>query len=278
MTEYTSILVSKPAEHVALITLNRPNAANAFNTKMAEEFTAALYALSPSRDDEQSEDYSSEIRELRDIRCIVLTGAGNRAFSAGADLKERDGMSDAAWHAQHVIFERMFLALMECPLPVIAAVNGAAFGGGCEIVLACDFIYAAKNARFALPETSLGIMPGGGATQNLPHAVGLPRAKEIILAASAFSAEEAAAWGMVNHLSDPTSLMQDALAIAAKIARKGPLAVRQAKKAMNAAVATDRRAAYDVELEAYNQLIPTEDRREGVRAFNEKRPPVFKGK
>src|SRR5262249_28029552 len=130
--------------------------------------------------------------------CLVLTGSGS-AFCAGADLKERRGMTDAAWRRQHAVAEQMIKAAMECPIPVIAAVNGAAFAGGMELAFACDFIYAAHSARFALTEVSLGIIPGAAGTQNLPRAVGVRRAKQIVLTAEPFSAAEALAWGMVNR-------------------------------------------------------------------------------
>src|SRR5262249_59255113 len=132
-----------------------------------------------------------------DLRCVILTGAGEKAFSAGGDLKERDGMSDEAWRAQHAVIEESAYAIINASIPVIAAVNGIAFGGGCELALCCDFIYAARTARFALPEVTRGIMPGAGATQNLPRAVGARRAKEIIMSGRPFTAEEAQAWGMV---------------------------------------------------------------------------------
>ena len=263
MMSYEHIQVSTPVPHVRVITLNRPNAANAFNTKMAQEIADAV-ASSSSRES--------------DARCIVLTGAGTRAFCAGADLKERDGMTDDAWRSQHRTFEKMFSSIMECPLPIIAAVNGAAFGGGCEIALACDFIYAARTARFALTETSLGIMPGGGATQNLPRAVGMPRAREIIFLAQPFSADEAAAWGMVNRVIDPETLYDIVIGLADKITRNAPVAVRAAKRALKAAMSPDVKTGYAKEIEAYVTTVETEDRREGVRAFAEKRQPQFKGR
>jgi enoyl-CoA hydratase/carnithine racemase len=131
----------------------------------------------------------------------VLTGTGDKAFCAGGDLKERRGMTDEAWTRQHVIFERMVRALIDCPVPIIGAVNGAAYGGGCEIAGCCDFLYAAESARFALTEVTLGIMPGGGGTQTLPRAVGERRAKELILTGKPFTAAEAHAWGLVNEVS-----------------------------------------------------------------------------
>jgi enoyl-CoA hydratase/carnithine racemase len=211
-----------------------------------------------------------------DTRCIVLTGAGERAFCAGGDLKERDGMTQAQWQAQHELFERGFAALLELPTPVIAAVNGHAYGGGLETALACDFIYAARSARFALSEVRLGIMPGGGGTQNLPRAVGERRAKELILTARAFSAEEGLGWGLINKISD--EVLKEALETAKAIAENAPLSVRQAKKSIHYGLQMDLLTGYRFEIEAYNRLVDTEDRREGVRAFNEKRKPVFKGK
>jgi enoyl-CoA hydratase len=250
------------SEGVLLATLDRPEVANAFNTR------AALDLI----------DLFRSLQAPGDRRCVVITGAGERAFCAGADLKERDGMSDAQWRAQHETFERMFRAVLDCALPVIAAVNGAAYAGGLELVLCCDFAYASRAARFALTEVSLGIMPGGGGTQTLPRAVGERRAKELILAGRPFSAEEALAWGLVNGLCEPAKLLEETLATARRIAANAPLSVRQAKKAITAGLQTDLRSGLALELEAYNALVGTEDRREGIRAFNEKRKPAFKGR
>jgi len=246
---------------ILVVTLNRPEVLNAINTQMGHD----LYGL-----------WTLLAAEPGDTRCVVLTGAGERAFCAGGDLKERDGMAQATWQAQHELFERGFTALMELPLPVIAAVNGHAYGGGLETALACDFIYAARGARFALSEVRLGIMPGGGGTQNLPRAVGERRAKELILTARPFSAEEGAAWGLVNKVCD--NPLEEALATAKAIAENAPLSVRQAKKSIHYGLQTDLLTGYRFEIEAYNRLVDTEDRHEGVRAFNEKRKPVFKGK
>ena len=187
-------------------------------------------------------------------------------------------MTDEAWQAQHLVFERMLRAIIACPLPVIAAVNGAAYAGGCEIAAACDFIYAATEARFALTEVTLGIMPGAGGTQNLPRAVGERRAKELILSGLPFSAAEAEAWGLVNRVLPPQDLLPATLDIAERIAANGPLSVRQAKQAIHRGLQMSLADGLAFEIEAYNRLVPTEDRREGVRAFNEKRKPKFEGK
>jgi enoyl-CoA hydratase len=260
--QYPTLRLESRPEGVLVATLHRPEAANAFNTR------AALDLI----------DLFGSLRTPGEHRCVVLTGAGDRAFCAGADLKERDGFSDAQWHAQHETFERMFGAVLECPLPVIAAVNGAAYAGGLELVLCCDFAYASRTARFALTEVSLGIMPGGGGTQTLPRAAGERRAKELILAARPFSAEEALAWGVVNRLCEPPRLLEETVAVAARVAGNAPLSVREAKRAITAGLQTDLRSGLALELEAYNKLVGTEDRREGIRAFNEKREPRFKGR
>lgn len=187
-------------------------------------------------------------------------------------------MSDPAWRAQHEIFEHAFMALAECTVPVIAAVNGDAFGGGLEMALCCDFIYAAAEARFAQSEVRLGIMPGGMGTQNLPRALGERRAKELILSARPFSATEAEAWGLVNRVCPRVALLDEALGCARAIAANAPLAVRQAKKSVHYGLQMDLLTGYRFEIEAYNRLVDTEDRREGVRAFNEKRKPDFGGR
>jgi len=260
---YATLAVGRDGEHVLVVTLNRPEVLNAINTQMGRDLADLWTRLAAAPDA---------------ARCVVLTGAGDRAFCAGGDLKERDGMTDEAWRAQHEIFERAFLALMECPLPVIAAVNGHAFGGGLENALACDFIYAQRGARFAQSEVRLGIMPGGGGTQNLPRAVGERRAKELILTARPFTAEEGYEWGLVNRLCDPGRTLADALEAARTIADNAPISVRQAKKSIHLGLQMDLVSGYRFEIEAYNRLVDTADRREGVRAFNEKRKPEFKGK
>ena len=254
-----TLSLEQRGEHVLLVKLNRPDVLNALNSQMGRELLELWTRLTP---------------EPGALRCVVLTGTGERAFCAGADLKERDGMSQADWQAQHELFERGFMALMELPLPVIAALNGHAFGGGLEIALCCDFIYAAAGARFALPEVRLGIMPGGGGTQNLARAVGERRAKELILSARQFTADEGLAWGVFNKVGTVSEAIETAEAIAAN----APLAVRQAKKSIHYGLQTDLLTGYRFEIEAYNRLVDTEDRREGVRAFNEKRKPAFRGR
>jgi enoyl-CoA hydratase/carnithine racemase len=261
-TQYETLLVDRPEQRLLIVTLNRPERSNALNTQMGRDLLALFGSL---------------YVDSQGIRCIVLTGSGNKAFCAGGDLKQRNEMSDAAWREQHAVFEQHVMAMLDCPIPIIAAVNGAAYGGGLEMALSADFIYAAKAARFALTETSLGIMPGAGGTQNLPRACGVRRAKEIIFTAESFSAAQALEWGIVNKLCEDESLMIETLATARKVASNAPLAVRQAKKAIGKATGLDLKTGYEFEIEAYNLLVPTEDRLEGVRAFNEKRKPDFKG-
>jgi len=261
--EYATLTVAPDGEHVLVVTLDRPEALNAINTQMGVDLLDLWTRLTAEPDR---------------ARCVVLTGAGDRAFCAGGDLKERDGMTEAVWRAQHEIFERGFTALLNCPIPVIAAVNGHAFGGGLETALACDFIYAARGARLGLSEVRLGIMPGGGGTQLLPRAAGERRAKELILTAAPFATEDAFAWGIVNRLCDPGETLADALATAHTIAANAPLSARQAKKSIHYGLSMDVDTAYRFEIEAYNRLVDTDDRHEGVRAFNEKRPPEFTGR
>ncbi len=260
---YQTILTDTPAPHVLRVTLNRPDVANAFNTQMMRDLLSLWQELATG---------------ATLPRCIVLTGAGDRAFCAGADLKERNTLSEAQWMAQHVIIEEQFKALIECPVPVIAAANGHAFAGGLEMLLACDFAYAVKGARFALTEVTLGLMPGAGGTQTLPRAVGERRAKEIILTGKPFEAAQALEWGVVNALYEPDALMPAALETATRIANNAPIAVKEARRSIHGGLQKDLAAAMRFEIECYNKLVPTEDRREGIRAFNEKRKPEFKGR
>jgi enoyl-CoA hydratase/carnithine racemase len=259
---YATARVEDKGGGVLLLTLDRPEVANAMNTLMGRDLLAFFDAVDAAP---------------AQARCIVLTGAGERAFCAGGDLKERHGMSDAAWQEQHLLFERMIRAFIGCPLPVIGAVNGAAYAGGCELALCCDFVYAVETARFALTEVTLGIMPGAGGTQNLPRAVGERRAKEIILTGRSFTAAEAYAWGMVNRLCPPGRVVDEALETGRAIADNAPIAVRQAKHAIHLGLQMDLASGMMLEIEAYNRMVPTADRREGVAAFNEKRKPRFTG-
>ena len=261
--EFPTLLLETQGPHVLVVTLNRPEVANAFNTQMARDLVKVFEDLA---------------LDAETIRCTVLTGAGNRAFCAGGDLKERDGMDDETWGRQHLVYERMIRAILDCPLPIIGAVNGAAYGGGCEIAAATDFVYAADGARFALTETSLGIIPGAGGTQTLTRAIGERRAKEYILCAKPFSAAEAMEWGLVNALFPQQRLLDEALQTAARIAGNAPIAVRQAKQSIRRGLQMSLSDGLAYEIEAYNRTVPTEDRLEGVRAFNEKREPQFQGR
>jgi enoyl-CoA hydratase/carnithine racemase len=246
---------------VVVLTLSRPEAANSLNSRMGEELLHAWSSLA-ARDD---------------LRCVILAGAG-RHFCAGADLKERNGMSDADWAAQHRVFEAMVRAQLSVAAPVIAAVNGAAMGGGCEMTLACDFAYASETARFGLPEVGLGIMPGLGGTQLLRRAAGERRAIELLTTGRPFSAAQALEYGVVNGVTAPDALMETVLAVAAEIAARAPLSVRALKQVVRGGQALDLPAAMDLELSAYNRLFKTADRREGVASFNEKRTPRFDGR
>lgn len=261
--QYETVALEQPADKVLLATLNRPSVANAMNTQMGVDLLEIFTGLLAKPDA---------------YRAAVVTGAGERAFCAGGDLKERQGMTDEQWQAQHLIFERMIRAIIECPVPVIAAVNGAAYAGGCEIALGCDFIYAARTARFALTEVTIGIMPGAGGTQTLPRAVGLRRAKEVLLTGRPFPAGDAHAWGMVNRLCEPGLVVQEAVETAAAIAANAPISIRQAKRSMHYGAGMSLADGMLFEIEAYNRMVPTEDRREGIASFNEKRKPAFKGR
>lgn len=260
---YETLELEEPSAGVLVVRLNRPQVRNAISTQMGRDILDV---------------YTRLAADPEPWRCVVLTGAGDKAFCAGVDLKERRGMSDEDWHRQHRLFERMMLALLDCPVPLIAAVNGAAYAGGCEFVLLCDFAYAAPSARFALTEVTIGIMPGGGGTQTLQRRIGYGRAAEVILTGRPFGAGEALEWGLVNRLCDAGALVDEALETAATIARNAPLSIRQAKRAMLLGANMDLRTGMNFEIDAYNQLVPTADRQEGINAFNEKRRPVFRGR
>jgi len=257
------LLVERSADgFVVTVTLNRPEQMNAMNTAMGADLLACFDGL-----------HHDPL-----VRAVVVTGAGDRAFCAGGDLKERNEMTDEAWRAQHVIFEQAASRILKTPVPVIAAVEGFALAGGCELAVLADFIVASETAVFGVPETTLGIFPGIGGTQLLPRILGAPLAKELIFTGRRMKADEAKAAGLVNHLVPQGGARAKALELAETIARNGPIAVRQAKKAIVHGLETDLNTAMILAIEAYNATVVTEDRREGVRAFNEKRKAQFKGR
>jgi enoyl-CoA hydratase/carnithine racemase len=261
---FETLKIERPEPHLLVVTLNRPGAMNSMNTRMGEE-TRAFF-----RDFDHF--------QTPDVRAVVLTAAGDRAFCVGADLKERQGMSDETWRKQHVVFEESSEALWRFPVPIIAAVNGYALGGGCEFALSCDFIYASEKASFGLPETTRGIIPGTGGTQRLPRRIGIARAKELLYTGRILSAQDALAWGLVNRVCAPEKLLEEALATARQIAKSGPIAVRQAKKSVDRGFNLPLETALALEIEAYQTPVYSEDRREGINAFNEKRPAAFKNR
>lgn len=246
---------------IATVTFNRPKALNALSNELLSEFGQAL--------DEMILDES--------IRVLILTGSGEKAFIAGADITElatfNTLQAKAFSQAGHAIINR----LQELPIPVIAAVNGYALGGGSEMALACDFIYASTKAMFGLPEISLGLIPGFGGTQRLPRLIGRNRAKEMIFTGQMISADEAEKIGLVNRVCPPESLLKDAIKTAQSMASKGKVALRAAKQAVNAGVDTDLVTGCRIEIDAFALCMASEDAREGTQAFLEKRPPQFKG-
>jgi enoyl-CoA hydratase/carnithine racemase len=262
-SSFDTLEIARSADgYVVTVALHRPDALNAMNTAMGKDLLRCF--------DEFTWDTTT--------RAVVFTGSGERAFCVGGDLKEREGMTDEAWRAQHLIFEQAAARVLHCPVPVIAAVEGFAMGGGCELAVLSDMIVASESAVFAVPEVTRGIFPGIGGTQLLPRIVGAPLAKEMIFTGRRVAADEAKAIGLVNHLVPKGQAKTKALEIASTIAENGPIAVRQAKKAVNWGRETDLETAMALAIEAYNNTVTTEDRLEGVRAFNEKRKPQFKGR
>jgi len=259
---YKTLKVSKEHPHILILILNRPYASNAFNTEMAlelREFFSTLNEHEP------------------ECRALILTGAGEKAFCAGGDLKERLGMDLNTWQAQHLVFEEMIKLILECTIPILGAINGAAFGGGCEMVAALDFSYAATTATFAQTETKIGIIPGIGGTQTLSRAMGEKRAKEVILSGQTFTSNEALKWGLVNAVFSNKTLLNETIKCAKQIVSNAPTAVKQAKKSIHLGLQTTLSEGMSIELECYNKTVNTFDREEGVLAFNEKRLPNFKG-
>jgi enoyl-CoA hydratase len=246
---------------VALLTLNRPDALNALNPAVLESLDGRL----------------GEVESAEDIRALVLTGAG-RAFVAGADIVEMTTMTPLEAEAFSATAHRLFERLEALPIPTIAAVNGFALGGGCELALACDWIYASSKARLGQPETKLGLIPGFGGTSRLVRRVGLAWAKELVLVAEPITAEEAARIGLVNRVFEPEALLDAALEAGRAVAARGPVAVRLAKQVMQQGQDADVRTAHALEQQAFGLVFASKDRVEGTTAFVEKRDPDFTGR
>jgi enoyl-CoA hydratase/carnithine racemase len=215
--------------------------------------------------------------QTRRLRCVVLTGAGNRAFCAGADLKERARMSEGDVHAFHQDLRAALRGIETSPKVFVAAVNGAALGGGLELALACDLRVMSAAAEMGLPEVGLGIIPGGGGTQRLARAIGVARAKDLVLTARRIDAIEAIAYGLATRAAPPERLREAALEAAAEVARNAPISLRQAKRAIDGGFHLPLEEALDLENRMYQDCLGTRDRQEALAAFAEKRRPVFTG-
>lgn len=260
---YETLLLSA-ADGVVTLTLNRPQSMNAITRRMKEELGTALDA----------------VETMEEARVLVITGAGDKAFCAGSDIKERAGTdpTPAEFFFRQQATHRLFSRIEQLSKPVIAAINGVAFGGGAEIALCADLRIAAETASIGLTEVNLGVIPAGGGTQRLPRLIGAARAKELIFTGARLTAAQALAIGLVNRVVPDAELAAQTQKLAAQIAAKPPLAVRFAKQAIDQGAETNMRTAMDFELYAAAILFDTEDRKEGVRAFVEKRAAVFKGK
>lgn len=246
-------------DQVALVTMNRPQALNAFNSEQLRLLLDAIRSLGTDAT----------------VRAVVLTGSGERAFAAGADIKEMAGMTEAEGLAFGRQGHAVTNALELLPQPVIAAVNGFAFGGGCEIAIACDIRLASENARFAQPEVGLGIPPGWGGSQRLPRLIGPGFAAEMILTGRQVHAEEALRIGLVNAVHPSANLVPTAMEMAARIAANSPLAVRSAKRLMAMALAGNPGQGLAQEVAEFGAAFTTADQKEGMNAFIEKRQPEF---
>lgn len=249
-------------ENVGVITLNRPEAANALSTKLLKSLQIKL----------------KEINEDETIRCVLLTGEGIKAFCAGADLKEREKMSETEVIETVQLINEVVTQIEEMIVPTIAVLNGSAYGGGLELALACDLRIAEENIYVAMPETTLGIIPGAGGTQRLTQLIGLGQAKRLIFKGKAILSSEAYALGMVEEVVERHHLITTALNWAETISNNAPIAIQQAKIAINKGTEHPLYEGLKIERACYNKTIATEDRLEGLRAFKEKRQPKYNGR
>ena len=251
----------KVEEGVGIATVNRPKALNALDGRTVQELSDLVEA----------------VRRDPSVRALVLTGAGEKAFVAGADIAAMSTLSPIEARRFAEAGHRLCFALEGLDIPTIAAVNGFALGGGCELAMACDLVYASEKARFGQPEVTLGIIPGFGGTQRLTRRVGLMRAKEMVLTGDFYDARKALEMGLVLEVVAPEKLLEHAVAKARTIASRAPLAVAQAKRALAEGADADLRVAGELERQAFAACFGTEDAREGMKAFLEKRPARFKG-
>ena len=264
MTGYQFVAIERTG-HVAIVTIQRPDKLNALNAAVVEELTRAFSDL--IRVSEPGEE----------VRAAILTGAG-KAFVAGADIAEMAAMSTTAAKRFADAGHRLGALIEEAPFPVLAAVNGFALGGGCELALACDFIYAAEGAKLGQPEVNLGITPGFGGTQRLLRRVGAARARELIYTGDMITAEQALSIGLVNAVFPAAELLLRARDTALKIASRGPLAVAAAKRVMLRGEGIDLTSANELEGQAFAALFGSEDQKAGMKAFVEKSKATFSGK
>jgi len=256
-----SNIIYKASDGIATITFNRPKALNALNRELLDEFVAAL----------------EQIAGDETVKVLVLTGAGEKAFVAGADITEIARCTPLQAKRFAARGQAAINRLQALEIPVIAAVNGFALGGGTEMALACDFVYASEKARFGLPEITLGIIPGFGGTQRLPRLIGANAAKELIFTGRMIAAEEAARLGIVNRVCPPEAVMEAVMETARTIAAKGRVALRAAKQAVNRGLDVDLATGCGLEVDAFALCLASPDAKEGTRAFLEKRPAVFCG-
>lgn len=250
-----------PEIHGAVIYLNRPETFNSISTELAKELLEVL----------------NQLESNSDIWAVAITGKGEKAFCTGADLKERKTMDLYAMKQQRALFVKLFERVSFFPKPLVAFVNGYAFGGGFELALCCDYIIASENAVFALSEVTLGIIPAGGGTQNLPRLVGKSKAKELIYTAKRMHPSTCKELGILSYVYSLPELEQAITYHLGEITKNAPLAVQQAKRSINYGIEIDLHTGLALEAECYNMLLTTKDRNEGLIAFNEKRPPLFKG-
>jgi enoyl-CoA hydratase len=254
-------LVLEVKNQIAYVTINRPEVLNCFNFETLMELEELVGVLAQDSG----------------VRVVIFTGAGERAFSAGADLKERRGLTDSEVRRNVNKIRDVFHAISDLPQPTIAAINGVAFGGGFELLLSCDFRISAEHAKMGLTEVSWGIIPGAGGTQRLTRLIGEMRAKELILTARKINAYEALHYGILTKVVSKNSLMAACEKLAFEILQNAPIAVKQAKFAIQQGIGKEMLDALEVESKAYEVTIPTKDRLEALNAFNEKRKPHFTG-